>query len=133
MKKVAAATAAILGLTLTATAAFAATAHPTNHGSAVSALARDHSAVGGPQSNHGGAVSTLAKTDAGQAPTVTTPDPTVHSGAGAQGSHGAAVSKVAQDKTAVGGPHKNHGGAVSAVARGSHGPSGTQGKGHGKS
>jgi hypothetical protein len=40
---------------------------------------------------------------------------------GAQGAHGAEVSAVAQDETAVGGPNDNHGGAVSIVARGTHG------------
>jgi hypothetical protein len=39
----------------------------------------------------------------------------------AQGAHGALVSAVAQDETAVGGPNNNHGGAVSIVARGTHG------------
>ena len=34
----------------------------------------------------------------------------------AGGVHGQCVSKVARDKSAVGGPHHNHGGAVSAAA-----------------
>ena len=38
--------------------------------------------------------------------------------------HGAAVSAVAKDHTAVGGKNNNDGGAVSAVAHGGHGPNG---------
>ena len=34
---------------------------PTNHGSVVSAIAQDHTAVGGPNHNHGGAVSAVAR------------------------------------------------------------------------
>ena len=45
--------------------------------------------------------------------------------AGAQGTHGAAVSAVARGDS-VGFKHKNHDGAVSAVARGNHG----KGNGH---
>ena len=40
-----------------------------------------------------------------------------------QGVHGKCVSKIARDKSAVGGPHHNHGGAVSAAAHSCpHGP-----------
>ncbi len=43
----------------------------------------------------------------------------------APNAHGKAVSKVAQDKTAIGGKNCNHGGAVSEVAKqkGDHGKS----------
>jgi hypothetical protein len=58
-----------------------------------------------------------------------------------QGAHGACVSAVARDHSAVGGPHHNHGGAVSAAAHecpkgngGEHGKAGQHGKSgeHGK-
>jgi hypothetical protein len=147
MKKAAAATAAFLGLAMTATGALAATSLvASSHASPVSVLAQDKTAVGGPNNNHGGAVSTLAKgTNGAPAPTTDTTTGTTGTAgttnAGTQGAHGAAVSAVAQDKTAVGGPNNNHGGAVSAVARGTHGSTGTHGssgthgttgKGHGK-
>jgi hypothetical protein len=115
--KARAAAAAIIGLTLSATGALAA--------SPVSTLAQDTTAVGGPNANHGGAVSTLARGTHGAPATTTTTTTT-----GAQGAHGAAVTAVAQDKTAVGGPNNNHGGAVSLVARGTHGPNNTSGKSH---
>lgn len=121
MKKARAAIAAVVGLTLTATGALAAS-------SAISTLAKDHAAVGGANDNHGGAVSTLAKTSDDAATTDTTTDATTDTTtAGAQGAHGAAVSVVAQDQTKVGGTNNNHGGAVSLVARGTHGPSAPHG------
>jgi hypothetical protein len=128
VKKARAAAAAIVGLTLTATGALAATPHPQAPTNAVviSTLAQDKTAVGGPHANHGGAVSTLARGTHGQLDTTTTV--TTGSTSGAQSAHGAAVSVVAQDQTAVGGPNTNHGGAVSAVARGTHGASATHGK-----
>ena len=62
MKKAAAATAAFLGLALTASGALAATSLvASSHASPVSVLAHDKTAVGGPNDNHGGAVSTLRK------------------------------------------------------------------------
>ena len=94
-----------MGLTVTASAALA--------GTAVSTLAQDHTALGGPHHNHGGAVSTLARGTHGT--------PAQHPGAGTQGAHGPAVSAVAQNQSLVGGPNHNHGGAVSVVAHGSHG------------
>jgi hypothetical protein len=126
MKKARAALGAVIGIALCATGAFAAS-------SAISAVAQDHAAVGGPNDNHGGAVSTIAKGTNG-APDTTTPETTTDTtAAGAQGAHGAAVSAVAQDETAVGGPNDNHGGAVSLVARGTHGATATHGKSAGKS
>ena len=104
MKKSQAA-AAIVGLTLSASAALA--------GTAASNLAQDQTAVGGPNNNHGGAVSTLARGTHGT--------PANNTSAGTQGAHGAAVSAVAKNKALVGGPNNNHGGAVSVIARGSHG------------
>jgi len=140
MKKARAALGAVVGLTLTATGVLAAS-------SAVSVVAKDHAAVGGPNDNHGGAVSTVAKATNG-APDTTTPDTsnpetatpettdptdTTDAAAGAQGAHGAAVSAVAQDQTAVGGKNNNQGGAVSLIARGTHGPSAVHGESAGKS
>jgi hypothetical protein len=124
MKKARAALAAVVGLTLTASGVLAAS-------SAISALAKDHSAAGGPNDNHGGAVSTLAKSADDPQDTSTTSDTT--SPADSQGAHGAAVSSVAQDQTAVGGRNDNHGGAVSLVARGTHGSTASHGKSAGKS
>jgi hypothetical protein len=127
-----AATATIIGLTLTATGALAVAAHSSGaaSGTAISTPAQQHATVGGLNANHGGAVSTLAESLSGQAATTTT---TTTPTTGAQGVHGAAVSAVAQDATAVGGPNANHGGAVSLVARGTHGPSATHGASTGKS
>jgi hypothetical protein len=45
-----------------------------------------------------------------------TPKPKSTAESEAQGVHGACLSKVAQDKTKVGGKNHNHGGAVSAAA-----------------
>lgn len=129
MKKARAALGAVIGIALSATGALAAS-------SAISAVAQDHAAVGGPNDNHGGAVSTVAKGTNG-APDTTTPETTTETTdttpAGAQGAHGAAVSAVAQDETAVGGPNDNHGGAVSLVARGTHGATAIHGKSADKS
>ena len=126
MKKTRSTAVAIVGLTLTATSVLAAapaTQMPAD-AAAISSLAKDHAATGGANENHGGAVSTLAKgTD--DTSTTTTTDTTTD--AGAQGTHGAAVSVVAQDETAVGGPNDNHGGAVSLIARGT-GQAATHGK-----
>jgi len=134
VKKTRAAAAAIIGLALSATGAFAAAPHlqaPAKP-APVSTVAQDETAIGGSNDNHGGAVSAVAKPtdapetttpDATDAPETTTPDAT--DAVGAQGAHGAIVSAVAQDKAAVGGPNDNHGGAVSAVARGTHGASST--------
>jgi hypothetical protein len=131
MNKTRAAAAAIVGLTLTATAALAAapaTQAPAN-AVAISTLAQDNTAGGGANTNHGGAVSTLARSF--QAPDVTTTEPaTPDTTANA---HGLAVSAVAQDLTAVGGTNANHGGAVSAIARGTHGAAATHGTSAGKS
>ena len=123
MKKASAGMAAVIGVALSATGAVAAA-------SVVSTVARDHAAVGGTNDNHGGAVSTEARGTAGQ-PDTTTPDTTTPETTTPEttaGAHGAAVSAVAQDQTAVGGPNDNHGGAVSAVARGTHGASAVHGK-----
>jgi len=126
VKKTRAAAAAIIGLALTATGVLAAAPHlqaPATP-APVSTVAQDETATGGSNDNHGGAVSAVAKpTDA---PETTTPDATdAPETVGAQGTHGALVSAVAQDKAAVGGPNGNHGGAVSTVARGTHGASTT--------
>jgi hypothetical protein len=146
MKKARAALGAIVGLTLTATGAFAASgaggtmttdagAPTDSHGDAVSTVAQDHAAVGGPNNNHGGVVSTVAMGTHG-APDTTTSDtttPDTNDPAGAQGAHGAAVTAVAQNHTAVGGTNNNHGGAVSLAARGTHGPTAVHGQSAGHS
>ena len=133
MKKDHALGAGVVAVALSATAALAASPHapsptvandqqPTdNHGAAVSAVARDDTAVGGDHDNHGGAVSVVARGTHG--PQVSVGAPTVADPALAPtDNHGAAVSAVAKDHTAVGGKNNNHGGAVSAVAHGSSGP-----------
>jgi hypothetical protein len=109
-------------LLISASAVFA--ANPLGTTSPVVTVAHDKTAVGGPNNNHGGAVSAVANATPSPSPSpaaTPAPSPTPAPSAAVPGSHGAAVSAVAQDKTAVGGPHNNHGGAVSAVARGSHG------------
>jgi hypothetical protein len=144
MKKVHAFGAGLVGIALSATAAFAAAPHVTvpivsgsddqgssgasvtadantptdNHGAVVSAVAQDSTIVGGKNNNHGGAVSAVARGTDGDAQVPT-------SGTDANtptDNHGAVVSAVAQDSTIVGGKNNNHGGAVSAVARGTDGP-----------
>jgi hypothetical protein len=131
MRKIRSGAAAIVGLSLAATGVLAAapTAQTPTDGTAISTLAKDKTVVGGANDSHGGAVSTLARTlDDTSATDTTTPETTTEDtspetdAAGAQGAHGAAVSAVAQDPTAVGGKNANHGGAVSTVARGTHGP-----------
>jgi hypothetical protein len=47
-------------LPVTPVAEPAPTAHPTNHGADVSAVAKDHEVVGGSNENHGGAVAPVA-------------------------------------------------------------------------
>jgi hypothetical protein len=130
-----AAAAAIVGLTLTATGVLAAAPHPQapTNAAAVSTLAQDNTALGGPNNNHGGAVSTLARGTNGGSGTTTTGTTNTDTTTGTQGAHGAAVSVVAQDPTKIGGPNNNHGGAVSIVARGTHGASATHGKSAGNS
>jgi hypothetical protein len=129
MNKARAASAALVGLALTATAAVAAAAptqKPANP-APISTLAQDKNAVGGPNANHGGAVSALARSFHG--PDVTSTEPAAPDTTdAAANAHGVAVSAVAQDLTAVGGTNDNHGGAVSAVARGTHGPAAVHGK-----
>jgi hypothetical protein len=98
--------AAIVGVALTAGVAFAANPH------------RDTTTA-----------AEVTQDDQAEAPEVEAPDTdapetdedTESGDSAAQGEHGALVSAVAQDKTAVGGPNNNHGGAVSLVARGTHG------------
>lgn len=106
MKKTRAVAAAFVGIALTAGVAFAANPH------------RDAAPVAEVQDDP-------AEQAEVEAPDTDTPetdgDSQGESGGGAQGEHGALVSKVAQDKTAVGRPNNNHGGAVSLVARGTHG------------
>jgi hypothetical protein len=106
VKKTRAVAAAFVGIALTAGVAFAANPH------------RDGAPVAEVQDDP-------AEQAEVEAPDRDTPetdgDSQGESGGGAQGEHGALVSNVAQDKTAVGGPNNNHGGAVSLVARGTHG------------
>jgi hypothetical protein len=106
VKKTRAIAAAIVGVALTAGVAFAANPH------------RETTTV-----------VDVTQDDPTEAPEVEAPDTDSpeadedtegDSDTAAQGEHGALVSAVAQDKTAVGGPNENHGGAVSLVARGTH-------------
>jgi hypothetical protein len=107
VKKTRAVAAAFVGIALTAGVAFAANPH------------RDTTPVAEVQDDP-------AEQPEVEAPDTDTPETDGDSqgdsqGTGAQGEHGALVSAVAQDKSAVGGPNNNHGGAVSLVARGTHG------------
>jgi hypothetical protein len=103
VKKSRAVAAAFVGIALTAGVAFAANPH------------RDTTPVAEVQGDE-------AEQTEVEAPDTDTPETDGdNQGAGAQGEHGALVSKVAQDESAVGGPNNNHGGAVSLVARGTHG------------
>ena len=107
MKKTRAVAAAFAGIALTAGVAFAANPH------------RDAAPVAEVQDDQAGQPEVRAPdTDAPETHGDSQDD---SQGTGAQGEHGALVSKVAQDETAVGGPNNNHGGAVSLVARGTHG------------
>jgi len=114
VKKTRAIAAAFVGLALTASVAFA--ANPHRETTTAAEVTQDD------------------QDDQAEAPEVEAPDTDApetdedtesggDSGATsqAQGEHGALVSAVAQDETAVGGPNNNHGGAVSLVARGTHG------------
>jgi hypothetical protein len=103
VKKTRAVAAAFVGIALTAGVAFAANPH------------RDATPVAEVQDGP-------AEQPEVEAPDTDSPETDGDSqGTGAQGEHGALVSEVAQDKSAVGGPNNNHGGAVSLVARGTHG------------
>jgi hypothetical protein len=128
-------------------AASAQAAVDTNGDGVISTTEAAHSArTGGKNCNHGGYVSQVARasdaptdenadapttndcssgtpTDSGTDTTTTaTTDTTTETGttdttAEAPNAHGKAVSKVAQDETAIGGKNCNHGGAVSEVAK----------------
>jgi hypothetical protein len=135
MNKARAVAGAFVALSLSTTVALAATPHspaPAD-AAAVSTLAQRDAAVGGPNDNHGDAVSALARGTHG-APDTTAPTTTSTTVTGTtQGVHGAAVSAVAKNQAAVGGPNHNHGGAVSDIANGTHGASATPGKSAAKS
>jgi hypothetical protein len=91
--------------------------------------------IGGTNCNHGGYVSTVAQTEDTEEPAEDASEPVVCEAAPvaeepvadepvveepvdtAPNAHGKAVSKVAQDKDAVGGKNCNHGGAVSEAAK----------------
>jgi hypothetical protein len=135
VNKTRAAASAIVGLALTATGALAAAPQSQAPAAAVavSTLAQDKAATGGPNENHGGAVSALARDTNGAPETTTSTEATTTTtDVSAQGEHGAAVSVVAQDETIVGGPNANHGGAVSIVAHGTTGTAVIHGKSAGK-
>jgi hypothetical protein len=129
VRKARATAAAVVGLALSATAAFAAHPNPgTTHVAQVTTEDPSESAEPSESPEQSESPEASESPDGDQAGSA---------GAGAQGEHGAAVSAVAQDETAVGGKNDNHGGAVSAVARGDHGPgadaSSKAPKTHGKS
>ena len=110
MKSTRAGTAALVGLFLSGTVALAAAPSfiPTAN-------------VGAANEVHDAEAS--ESPDASEAPDASD-SPEATDAAGEQDGHGAAVSAVAKDKSAVGGKHHNHGGAVSAIARGTHGRGG---------
>ncbi|MGI8830082.1 MAG: hypothetical protein ACR2I5_09990 [Candidatus Limnocylindria bacterium] len=92
------------------------------HGQCVSEVAQDPEAVGGPNENHGGAVSEAARETCWETDedaedpdaTLDEEEPVVEED---EDAHGACVSVVARDKSAVGGKNDNHGGAISEAAR----------------
>jgi hypothetical protein len=95
------------------------TAEADAHGECVSEVAQDAEAVGGLNENHGGAVSEAARVtcwDADEDPELADPEEDDEELEEAD-THGACVSAVAQDKSALGGKNDNHGGAVSEAAR----------------
>jgi hypothetical protein len=98
------------------------TAEADAHGECVSEVAQDAEAVGGVNENHGGAVSEAARItcwDADEDPELADPeeDEEDEEDLAETDTHGACVSAVAQDKSAVGGKNDNRGGAVSEAAR----------------
>ena len=114
MRKARATAAAVVGLALSATAALA--AHPSPGTTHVAQVTTED------PSESPEASESPEQSETPEAPESPDGDQTgSNNGSGAQGEHGAAVSAVAQDKTAVGGKNDNHGGAVSAVAHGDHG------------
>ena len=89
------------------------------HGECVSEVAQDPQAIGRASENHGGAVSEAARAiclDTDDDPELADPEEDEEDLEKAD-THGACVSAVAQDKSAVGGKNDNHGGAVSEAAR----------------
>jgi hypothetical protein len=130
VKKTRAAAVAVLGLALSATVAYA--ARPNHEQTNVAQVTKVDPSES-PEASE--APDPSESPEASESPDGSeTPDGTTSVASGAQGEHGAAVSAVAQDKTAVGGTNNNHGGAVSAVARGDHGTAATAtSKTHGKS
>lgn len=95
------------------------TAEADAHGECVSEVAQDAEAIGGVNENHGGAVSEAARFtcwETDEDPELADPEEDEEDLEEAD-THGACVSAVAQDKSAVGGKNDNHGGAVSEAAR----------------
>ena len=95
------------------------TAEADAHGECVSEVAQDAEAIGGVNENHGGAVSEAARItcwEADEDPELADPEEDEEDLEEAD-THGACVSAVAQDKSALGGKNENHGGAVSEAAR----------------
>jgi hypothetical protein len=79
------------------------------HGACVSEVARDAEAIGGPNENHGGAVSEAARETCRETDEdADDPDATLDEEDADEDSHGACVSEVARDKSAVGGKNGNH-------------------------
>ena len=89
------------------------------HGACVAEVAQDAEAIGGFNENHGGAVSEAARItcwETDEDPELADPEEDEEE-LEETDTHGACVSAVAQDQTAVGGKNDNHGGAVSEAAR----------------
>ena len=89
------------------------------HGECVSEVAQDGEAIGGLNENHGGAVSEAAQVtcwETDEDPELADPEEDEED-LEETDTHGACVSAVAQDKSALGGKNDNHGGAVSEAAR----------------
>jgi hypothetical protein len=109
-------------------AAAAVTSHPATPGHAT--FTTPNHAAG--TTNQSGVAEPTETPDATAAGDATNQDGTNQDGTNQDGTgprptdnHGYAVSQVAQNPQATGGPNGNHGGAVSTVARGDHGPCGT--------
>ena len=89
------------------------------HGVCVSDVAQDSKAMGGVNDNHGSAVSEAARVtcwDTDEDSEFADPEEDEED-LEETDTHGACVSAVARDKSAVGGKNDNHGGAVSEAAR----------------
>ena len=116
MKKSRAVAAAIVGLALSATAAFAAS-HQRTQPSTDLVVHEDPSE------------DPTESLDPSESPEAPDSDADAEDAGNAGDNHGTDVRAVAQDKDAVGGKNDNHGGAVSEAARDNHGHDATRTRG----